>query len=56
MKELHIYVWEHRKKDRCAVQNQICHTSLLPFFSNKILLTRKSLSLFEQGTMATIIT
>ena len=32
------------------------HTSLLPFFSDKILLIRKNLSLFVQGTMSTIIT
>ena len=43
-------------EERQAVQNPICHTSLLPFFSNKILLTCKNLSLFEQGTMSTIIT
>ena len=34
-------------EERQAVQNQICHTSFLPFFSNEILLTRKSLSWFE---------
>ena len=46
-------------EERQTVQNQICHATLLLFFfkyCNKILFTHKSLSLFEQGTMSTIIT
>ena len=54
--EITIHTCTCTPEERQAVQNQISHTSLLPFFSNKILLTRKSLSLFEQGTIATIIT
>ena len=46
-------------EERQTVQSQICHATLLLFFfstEKKILFTRKSLSLFEQGTMSTIIT
>ena len=31
--------------------DQTCHTILLLSFSNKIVLTRRNLSLFEQGTL-----
>ena len=53
MKGLYMYVNTGRKTG-CLKSNS--HTSLLPFFSDKILLIRKNLSLFVQGTMSTIIT
>ena len=46
MKELYIHVCEHSKKDRLFKIKYVTLLSYL-FFSNEILLTRKSLSWFE---------